>query len=111
MAMAAQKSALAVLDRENDADMKTRARLTPLIYLEPIACVPMVIIGVLLDLFVLKRTDGICTVILTSVGFAFYLRSFVMSVLVLKTEKKAQKRAYEILKENGLATDEELDMC
>ena len=34
-----------------------------------------------------------------------------MSILVLKTEKKAQKRAYEIMKEDGMATDEELDMC
>lgn len=34
-----------------------------------------------------------------------------MSIYVLKTEKKAQKRALEIMKEDGLATDEELGMC
>lgn len=34
-----------------------------------------------------------------------------MSILVLKTEKKAQKRAYEIIKAEGLATAEELEMC
>ena len=37
LAMAAQKSALAVLDKENDKDMRTRIRLTPLIYFGPIA--------------------------------------------------------------------------
>ena len=111
LAMAAQKSALAVLDKENDADMKTRVRLTPLIYFGPIAFVPMVIVGALLDLFVFNSANGICTIILTSIGLAFYLLSFIMSILVLKTEKKAQKRAYEIMKEDGMATDEELDMC
>lgn len=37
--------------------------------------------------------------------------SFVMSLLVLKTEKKAQSRAYEIMRKDGLATDGELEMC
>lgn len=111
LAMAAQKSALAVLDKENDADMRTRVRLTPLIYFGPVAFVPMVVIGVLLDLFVLSSADGICTVILTFAGLGIYLLSFIMSIYVLKTEKKAQNRAYEIMKKEGMATDEELDMC
>lgn len=111
LAMAAQKSALAVLDKENDADMRTRVRLTPLIYFGPIAFVPMVIIGALLDLFVFKSSNGICTILLASIGLAFYLLSFIMSILVLKTEKKAQRRAYEIMKAEGLATAEELEMC
>lgn len=111
LAMAAQKSALAVLDKEKDADMRKRIRLAPFIYLGPLACIPMVIIGVLLDLYIFNNTNGLYTIILTSVGFAFYLVSFIMSILVLKTEKKAQKRAYELMKENGMATDEELEMC
>ena len=111
LAMASQKSALAVLDKENDKDMRTRIRLTPLIYFGPIAFVPMVIVGVLLDVFVLKSSNGICTILLVSIGLAFYLLSFIMSILVLKTEKKAQRRAYEIMKAEGLATAEELEMC
>lgn len=111
LAMAAQKSALAVLDKEKDPDMRARVRCTPFIYLGPIACVPLVIIGVLLDLYIFKSTNGFYTMLLTAIGFGFYLLSFIMSVLVLKTEKKAQQRAYELLRENGMATDEELDMC
>ena len=111
LAMAAQKSALAVLDKEHDADMKKRVRLTPVICLGPLACVPMVILGVLLDLYIFKNTNGTYTILLTSIGFAFYLLSFVMSILVLRTEKKAQKRACELMRENGLATEEELVMC
>ena len=108
LAMAAQKSALAVLDKENDAERRTRVRLTPLIYFGPIAFVPMVVIGVLLDVLL---STGFCGILFTVLGLGFYLLSFVMSILVLKTEKKAQKRAYEIMKEEGLATEEELESC
>ena len=108
LAMAAQKSALAVLDKENDAEMRPRVRLTPLIYFGPIAFVPMVVIGVLLDVLL---STGFCGILFTVLGLGFYLLSFVMSILVLKTEKKAQKRAYEIMKEEGLATEEELESC
>ena len=108
LAMAAQKSALAVLDKENDAEMRTRVRLTPLIYFGPIAFVPMVVIGVLLDVLL---STGFCGILFTVLGLGFYLLSFVMSILVLKTEKKAQERAYEIMKEEGLATEEELESC
>ena len=111
LAMAAQKSTLAVLDKENDHDMRTRIRMTPIIYLGPLAFVPMVIIGALLDLFVIKSTNGICTVIMAAVGLVFYVLSFIMSVLVLKTEKKAQARAYELMEAEGLASAEELEMC
>ena len=108
LAMAAQKSSLAVLDKENDADMRTRVRLTPLIYFGPIAFVPMVVIGVLLDVLL---STGFCGILFTVLGLGFYLLSFVMSILVLKTARKAQKRAYEIMKEEGLATEEELESC
>lgn len=111
LAMAAQKSALAVLDSENDADMRKRVRLTPVIYLGPLAFVPMVIIGVVLDLLVFAGSGAAYTVIFSCIGLAVYLVSFVMSLLVLKTEKKAQRRAYEIMKKDGLATDGELEMC
>lgn len=111
LAMAAQKSSLAVLDKENDPDMRKLVRLTPFIYFGPLAFVPMVIIGALLDVFVIKGTNATCLIVLTALGLVFYLASFVMSLLVLKTEKKAQRRAYEILKKDGLATAEELESC
>ena len=111
LAMAAQKSSLAVMDKENDPDMRKLVRLTPFIYLGPLAFIPMVIIGALLDVLVLKSSGATCMIVCTVLGLAFYLASFVMSILVLKTEKKAQKRAYEIMKADGLATAEELESC
>lgn len=111
LAMAAQKSSLAVMDKEKDADMKKLVRLTPFIYFGPLAFVPMVVIGALIDLYVVKGENATCLIALTALGLVFYLASFVMSILVLKTEKKAQKRAYEIMKADGLATAEELESC
>ena len=90
---------------------QSRVRLTPVIYIGPLAFVPMVIIGALLDLYMFKTTNGMYTILLTAIALVFYLLSFIMSIQVLKTEKKAQQRAYDIMKENGMATDEELAMC
>ena len=110
LTMATQKSSLAVMDKQGDPDMKKRIRLTPLIYFGPLAFIPLILIGVALDLFVLKAGSGACTIILTCFGLALYVISFVMSILVLKTEKKAQAMAIEIMKRDGLATEEEIEM-
>lgn len=110
LAMAAQKSSLAVMDKENDPDMRKRVRLTPFIYFGPVAFVSMVAIGALLDLYVLKNPSGKWIIIMSVLGLAFYLISFIMSILVLKTEKKAQQRALQLMRDDHLATEEELEM-
>lgn len=107
LGMGAQKASLAILDKEGDPDMRKRIRLYPLITFGPFAFIPLITIGALLDYFIFNQT-GIITLILGGVGFLFYVYSIVLSVLTLKTERKAQEKAYSILKENQLATDEEL---
>lgn len=57
----------------------------------------MVVIGVLLDMLLFKNTNAYCGIIFTVIGLVFYLLSFIMAILVLKTEKKAKERAYEVL--------------
>ncbi len=109
LAMGAQKSALAILDKEGDKDMKTRIVLTPLIFFGPLLFVPIVIIGVLIDI-ILFNFSGVVTVVATVVGLGFYVLSFVLSLMVLKTEVKAQTRALEILKEENMATEQEREM-
>ncbi len=110
LAMASQKSCLAILDKENDPDMKTRIRLTPFIYFGPIAFIPLIIIGILIDFLILHSQAAICTIALTILGVIIYLISFIMSIKVLKTEIKAQNKSYEVLKNNNMATDEEIEM-
>ena len=110
LAMAAQKSSLAVLDKEGDKDMKTRIVLTPLIYFGPLAFVPLVAIGVALDI-IFFHTIGLWSILLSSLGLLFYVISFIMSIVVLKTEKKAQEKAIEVMRRDNLATEEEIGMC
>ena len=109
LGMGAQKAALAVLDKEGDADMRKRIRLYPLITFGPFAFIPLLVIGGLLDFFIFN-TSGIITLVLGCLGFLLYVYAVVLSVLTLKTEKKAQQKAYEYLEEKNLATAEELDL-
>ena len=109
MAMGAQKSSLAILDKEGDKDMKTRIILTPFIYFGPLMFLPIIIIGILLDV-IFFNFAGVATIIAASLGLLFYVASFVMSLMVLKTEVKAQARALEILEKDNLATLEEREM-
>ena len=109
MGMGAQKAALAILDKEGDVDMKKRIRLVPLVTFGPFAFIPLILVGALLDFFVFSGS-GICTLVLGAIGLLFYVYSIVLSVLTLKTEKKAQNRAYEILERDYHVTDDELSI-
>ena len=97
LGMGAQKASLAILDKDGDSDMKKRIRLVPLVTFGPFAFIPLVIIGAVLDLFIFNG-NGVCTMVLGILGLLFYVYAVVLSVLTLKTEKKAQNKAYEILK-------------
>ena len=108
MGLGAQKAALAILDKEGDVDMRKRIRLVPLVTFGPFAFIPLVLVGAALDYFVFSNGSGTCTMVLGAIGLLFYVYSVVLSVLTLKTEKKAQSRAYEILERDYHVTEEEL---
>lgn len=107
LGMGAQKACLAILDKENDPDMKKRVRLYPLITFGPFAFIPLILIGAALDYLVFNQS-GVCTLVLGGLGLLFYVYAVVLSILTLKTEKKAQDRAYAILQNSQMATSEEL---
>ena len=108
LGMGAQKACLAVLDKENDPDMKKQVRLYPMITFGPFAFIPLILVGAALDYFVFNQS-GVCTYVLGGLGLLFYVYAIVLSVLTLKTEKKAQERAYIYLQEKRMATEEELE--
>ena len=107
MGMGAQKAALAILDKEGDEDMKKRIRFVPLVTFGPFAFIPLIFIGGLIDLFIFNGS-GICTLVLGAIGLLFYVYAIVLSILTLKTEKKAQNRAYDILRKDYHVTSDEL---
>ena len=107
LGMGAQKACLAILDDEGDPDMKKRVRLYPLITFGPFAFIPMVLVGTVLD-YLMFQQSGICVYVLGGLGLLFYVYAIVLAVLTLKTEQKAQERAYAILQRSRLANEEEL---
>ena len=107
LGMGAQKAALAVLAKEGDYDMKRRIRLVPIITFGPFAFIPLLAIGGLLDYFAFNQ-QGVCLLVFGVIALLFYLYSLILSIITLKTEKKAQDKAYQILKDESLATDDEL---
>ncbi len=107
LGMGAQKAALAILAKEDDPDMKRRIRTVPIVFFGPFAFIPLILIGVFLDCRVFGQ-GGIYTTILGGAGLLFYVYAIILSVLTLKTERKAQQRAYEILRDENLVTDNEL---
>ena len=109
MAIGAEKSALAVLDKEGDPDMRQRIALTPFIYFGPFAFIPLLLLGIVIDI-IFFNFNGAVTIGSALVGIILYVISFVLSIKVLKTEIKAQKRACEMLLSSGMATQEEINM-
>ncbi len=107
LAMGSQKAALAVLDKENDPDMRKRVRMIPIISFGPFAFIPLVAVGLVIDVVVFDGT-GWCTVAASVAGLLFYIFSLALSVWTLRTEKKAQERTYELLREERMATEAEI---
>lgn len=107
LGMGAQKACLAVLDKENDPDMKKQVHLYPLITFGPFAFIPLILVGAALDYFMFNQS-GMCTYVFGGLGLLFYVYSIVLSVLTLRTEKKAQERAYVCLRDKHMATEAEL---
>lgn len=108
LGMGVQKACLAVLDEENDPDMKKKIRLYPIITFGPFTFVPLILVGSALDYFVFNQS-GLWVYLLGGLGLLFYIYAVVLSVVTLKTEKKAQERAYIYLKNKQMATAEELE--
>lgn len=109
LGMGAQKAALAVLAKEGDPDMKRQIRLVPLITFGPFAFIPLILVGAALDYYVFNQTAA-CIMVLGGLGLAFYVYSVILSITMLKTEKKAQVLANKILLEEGLINAEESEM-
>ena len=113
LAMAAQKSSLAIMDKEKDPIMKTRNILIPIQLFGPLMFLPLVIIGIIIDIVIAKNNNTnpnyLITFIMAGIGVVFYAISFALTVVILKAETKAQAKSIEILKSMNLATDAEIE--
>lgn len=111
LAMAAQKSSLAILDKEKDPAMRTRNILIPIQFFGPIMFLPLILIGILIDFLIakdIKNMNFTATLIFAGIGILFYVIAFILTGVILKVETKGQKKAIEILRKDNLATEEEI---
>ena len=104
-AMAVQKVALAEQHRDGDKKMILRSRLQGLAIFAPALFVPLVAIGLILDLFVLQTV--LLTIVALILGLVFIAFGFVVTLLNIPVERKAIKRAEQMIDEKSLLTAEE----
>lgn len=106
VAIAAQKVALAEQHRDGNKKMIVRGRLQGLGVFAPSLFLPLVIVGILMDLFVFENL--FMTVIVLILGILFVIFAFVVTILNIPVEKSAMQRASEML--GAYLTAEEMNM-
>lgn len=106
--LALQKVGLVIQDKRNSAAFKSRWRLQKVALFGPIVFIPIVIVGAVLDLCIALGTGGsftgIFTLVSTLLGFAYFIVSFILSILVIKVEGKANRETLEIIKNYDFLT-------
>lgn len=106
--LATQKVAIAQKHHEGDKKVALRANLMMIGYFAPFAVLPLVVIGVLLDLFVLANI-GTFSIVFTAIAFSYYIFSIIVMILNIKIEKKACATAIEFMQKVNLLTEEEIE--
>ena len=106
VAIAAQKVALAEQHRDGNKKMIVRGRLQGIGVFAPSLFLPLVIVGILMDLFVFENL--FMTLIVLILGILFIVFAFVVTILNIPVEKSAMNRASEML--GAYLTAEEMTM-
>ena len=106
VAIAAQKVALAEQHRDGNKKMIVRGRLQGIGVFAPSLFLPLVIVGILMDLFVFENL--FMTLIVLILGILFIVFAFVVTILNIPVEKSAMNRASEML--GTYLTAEEMTM-
>lgn len=109
MALGVQKAAIARLCEEGDRQAITRNRLSLVGLFGPILFIPVVLIGAVIDCFLMKDITMISYISL-AFGGLLVIVGFIVTLLNIPVEKKANRLALEMMKEYGLADSRELSM-
>lgn len=111
IALAAQKAALVLQDRENSAKFRARWRMQRCAVFGPLFFIPLVLIGLVID-FALSSGgaafSGVATLAMTAVGLVFFILAAVLAGLTIPVEKRAAKDAIQLLTATNLFLPEEL---
>ena len=108
VAVAAHEIGHVVQKKKGYLPYKIRTALVPVVNIGSYLAFPLVIIGMLLDLFVLSAGESTLGFVLAMVGVALYGSSFLFQLVTLPVEYNASRRAKKMLREEGILADEEL---
>lgn len=106
VALASQKVAIAERHASGDKKVRTRQVLSNFGMLAPIVFVPLILIGVVIDVAFIK-SNFVCTLVFTCIALAYFITGLVAMSLNIKIEKAACKRALEYFAQTNLLNEEE----
>ena len=104
-----QKVAFAAADQAGDKMVKTRAVLAPIIAFGPLTFIPILLIGLIMDILIFSGASFVCTMVCGLLGFVFLVISCVLLGISVKIEKKANAYCMEMLEKSTIMTEEERD--
>ena len=108
MALGVQKAAVARLCEEGDKQARVRNRLSLIGVFGPFLFIPVILIGMIVDLLVMNSVTMISYISL-GVGILLAVAGFIVTMLNIPVEKRANKLALQMMEEYGMATGEELE--
>lgn len=107
IALAAQKVAIAERDREGDKKIRVRAFFAKLGYFAPFVVLPLFLLGMIIDFLSIKGF-GTFTIVLGVIAAVWYLASFIVVILNMPIEKRANKKAVEYFEKTNLLDADEI---
>ena len=88
---------------------KVRTALVPAVNIGSRLALPLILIGMLLDIFLFAATGSMAGQIVMYVGIGLYSLSTLFMLVTLPVEFNASRRAKKMLASEGILTSEELE--
>ncbi|MBQ8320135.1 MAG: zinc metallopeptidase [Clostridia bacterium] len=107
VAVAAHEIGHVMQNKRGYLPYKIRTALVPVANFGSFLAMPLVLIGVLLDAFLLAGSDSRLGFTFALIGVAFYGAATLFQLVTLPVEFNASKRARKMLVEEGVLTEEE----
>lgn len=108
VAVAAHEIGHVVQKKKGYLPYKIRTALVPVVNVGSRLALPLVLLGMLLDLFVYMEGESTLGFTLAMVGVALYGSAFLFQLVTLPVEYNASHRAKQMLREEGILTETEL---
>ena len=106
-AIASQRVALAILDKDGDNSYRKRSRYEATCALGALSFLPIILVGALMDWITFSEL-GYITIIAFVIAFIFFGYSIFGECMVIKSDDKANAKAIEMLVSNNLVNEAEI---